>query len=195
LSSKKNEVEPEVKIKEKNTIDPIEAQAKADAIKWGMNPENEQETRTFAYIGEDGVYCGATITETFDWIASLFKAEISVVDVVEITKKPKWKTLVSLSITELIEYHRYLQRRKRIDFTLHEDTIRNEAIHNWMSNFLTLSVAVRGKSNRANVMLETIKDMGRPQQNPFGMLGSMLGDKSEKDMEFDGYPEDGAIED
>lgn len=53
----------------------------------------------------------------------------------------------------------------------------------FMNNLLAGTMAVGGK--RAKIVLETVKDIGRPQQNLFGQLGAMMGDKDEEYDEED----------
>ena len=48
-----------------------------------------------------------------------------------------------------------------------------------IDNFLAGTAAIAGK--RAELILETVRDIGRPQQNIFGQLAGLLGREEELD--------------
>jgi len=178
------------------SMDPIEAQAKYNAFEWAMNPKDELQHRTSAKLqNHEGVFAIAYIIEVYDYIEQLLSSEMFLVDLFEQEIVPPPITEPEDDPTGWIEYYRYEQRKKILRFKPNPEQ-RNEVIHQFVNDFLSLTVALNTKGNhtRAGIMLDTVKGMAKPQQNLLQALGGLLGNKEEKqEGDFAEYPDDDAI--
>jgi hypothetical protein len=145
------------------SMDPIEAQAKADILQWSRFPQTENEKRTFARIGHEGIMAGAALIECSDFIETYLSAKAVLKEApYEFATEPE-------NPKDRIRFYQERQKRPEVVWELDTD-LKCREIHNFMIDFLELSVACTGE--RAKLLIDAVKNMNR-QQMP--MLSGLLG--------------------
>ncbi|HEC37559.1 hypothetical protein LCGC14_1068360 [marine sediment metagenome] len=152
---------------------PVTDKAKAKAINFLINPENEQDRRVFANIAPQLAHLIPAIESIYDYIDQLLEAPLTINNYEE-------KEYEKLSDEEKNKIS-----APNIGFNL-DNTLRNKEIRSYTEGILLLSVAQKGK--RAEEVAEMIKNMNRPPFNPMAMMGGMFGNKSEDQVKDDNYP-------
>jgi len=151
----------------KESSEPVLDSARAQMLRWATKPETEQEKLTSSRITPIQPYAFSCIRNILDYWEQLCNATF-------LKSKKKEETFDSKKhLPEGVKFN------PRIHYHIDEE-IDCEFGSEFVNDILSGSVGVG--ADRAKMVLETTRDIGRPQTGLFGGLGAML---FGKDQEMD----------
>lgn len=152
---------------------PVTDRAKAKAILWATEPQDEQAIRTFSNIAPILVYVFSAVQAIYNYKKQLMDSDLIINGLSEKEFEKKYPDGLPLG------------QQPKITFNLNKELIDNQT-KALITEMLLLAPA---STPRANLIIDMIKNMNRPAFNPMAMLGGMFGNKSETPVEDeDDYP-------